>query len=188
MTAQLIGLGGRLRSGKDTVADHLVAKHGFVKFGMSDALHEAMMAVDPIIEAELYHPAIRYREAIEAIGYVRTKEQYPEARRLLQRLGTEVGREMIGENVWVDIAARKVDEHLKAGRGVALAGVRFPNELRLIRQFAGKAVWVERPSQEESTIPPHASESGVNGDDFDLTLLNNSSLSSLYAAVDGLVF
>ena len=46
---RLITFSGALRSGKDTAADYLVAKHGFVKFQFSEPLHDAMMALDPIV-------------------------------------------------------------------------------------------------------------------------------------------
>lgn len=188
MTATVIGLGGRLRSGKDAVADYLVAEHGFAKIGMSDALHLAMLALDPVVEAEFGHPAIRYTQAIEAIGYVRTKAQYPEVRRLLQKLGTEVGRDMIGENTWVNITARAIDDHLYADRRVVVTGIRFPQELQMIHAFAGRTVWLDRPSETAApSAAAHASENGVNADDFDSILLNDGTLEKLYRRVDALL-
>lgn len=185
----LIGLGGRLRAGKDAVADRLVDEHGFVKLGMSDALHEAMLAIDPIIDeggGYTQESPVTYSEAIAEYGYVETKARFPEARRLLQKLGTEVGRDMIGENVWVDIMARKVNKLLIAGRSVVVTGIRFPNEIRLIGQFAGRAIWVERPSL-EAAAGGHASETSIGPDDFDRAIVNDGTLDDLYAKVDALV-
>lgn len=36
----IIGLAGKARSGKDTIADYLVRKYGFIKFAFSDALYQ----------------------------------------------------------------------------------------------------------------------------------------------------
>lgn len=192
MTSLVIGLGGRLRSGKDTVADHLVEKHGFHKIGFSDALHEAMLALNPIVVADVTigedgpeGEGTRYSELIDAIGYVKAKEQYPEVRRLLQVLGTEVGRNMFDENVWVNITARKIDDSLCADQPVVVTGVRFPNELRMIRQFAGETWWVDRPGLEQSST--HASENGVEPEWFDRVIANDGAFDDLYSKVDGLL-
>lgn len=189
MTARLIGLGGKLRSGKDAVADHLVETYGFVKIGMSDALHEAMLVLDPIVEVEQgwdYGEAVRYSTLIAVDGYVEAKKR-PEVRRLLQQLGTEVGRDMIDENVWVDIIARKINVHLTAGTSVAVTGLRFLNELTMVRTFAGQAWWIDRPGLEPAQASTHASENGVTGSLFDRTIVNDGTLEDLYAKVDGLV-
>ena len=183
MTARLIGLGGRLRAGKDAVADHLVAKHGFVKLGMSDALHEALLAIDPIVEC--WDAAMggeeRYSDLIKRDGYVEAKKN-PEVRRLLQKLGTEVGRDMIYEDVWADIMARKVDALHAEGKDVVVTGVRFPNEVDMVRGVYGKAVWIERPTAGETSS--HASESSVSAEDFDVVIHNTGTLDDLYVMVD----
>lgn len=193
MTAALIGLGGYLRSGKDEVAGILEERYGFVRLGMSDALHEALLAIDPIISVTatsnfMDDPEIeqwRYSEAIEEFGYVKTKETFPEARRLLQALGTEVGRDMIGTNTWSDIMARKVEALLKQGRSVVATGIRFPNEVQMLRSFAGAAVWVDRPGFEPSASS-HASETSVRSDDFDMVIRNAGTLEQLHEAAAAL--
>lgn len=48
----LIGIGGKLGSGKDTAADFLVQEYGFIKLGMSDPLHAALMTQNPWIRVE----------------------------------------------------------------------------------------------------------------------------------------
>lgn len=194
MTARVIGVGGKLRAGKDALSDFLVGGYGFAKLGMSDALNEAMLVLNPLIPINasasslgLHGEFIRYTDLIYEVGYVEAKKN-PEVRRLLQQLGTDVGRNMIGENVWVNITARKIDDHLYADRPVVLTGVRFLNELAMIRQFAGECWWVERPGKggalEHST---HASENGVTGDLFDRVIHNDGSLEDLYAKVASLL-
>lgn len=190
MTASVIGLGGRLRAGKDCIADHLVAEHGFKKIGMSDSLHQALLALDPIIECmdEAMGGETRYSEAIKKYGYTATKANFPEARALLQRLGTEVGRDMIGVNTWVNITAQTIDNFLYADQPVVVTGIRFMNELRMIDQFAGRSWWVDRPDETaDASIAAHASENGVQPLDFDSIILNDGSLADLYRKVNSLL-
>lgn len=202
LSQPLIGLGGRLRSGKDEVADRLVAEHGYVKIGMSDALHEAMLAIDPLIGFEEMvlvrktsegvqfrrDTPSRYSEVIERFGYVEAKK-LPEVRRLLQQLGTEVGRNMVGENVWVNIMARKIDDHRAAGHPVVVTGIRFPNEVEMIRELGGTSVWIDRPGVEAPTegTAAHASENSVGADDFAVILDNSSTLEDLRLRVDEMI-
>lgn len=195
MTARVIGLGGRLRSGKDEVADYLVREHGFVKIGMSDALHEAMLALNPLVPINaaasftggVYGEFVRYSQLVGQIGYVEAKKN-PEVRSLLQRLGTEVGRNMVGENTWVNISARKIDDYLRADQPVVLTGLRFPNELTMIRQFAGRAVWINRPGVEASaSAASHASENGVSPNLFDSVIENDGTLEDLYVKASHLL-
>jgi hypothetical protein len=187
LSPTLIGLGGRLRSGKDAAADHLVAEHGFVKLGMSDALHEAMLAIDPVINIWDDGTFERYAEAVAEHGYVAVKRDYPEARRLLQNLGTEVGRNMIGENVWSNITARKIDDHRGAGHRVVVTGLRFPNEIQMVRELGGQTIWVERPGLESGSSSTHASETSVGPDDFGAVLLNDQDLPGLHHRVSDLL-
>src|SRR5690606_4847856 len=119
----------------------------------------------------------QYSDLIRAVGYVEAKA-VPEVRRLLQSLGTEAGRNMVGENVWVNIMARKIDDHRGAGHPVVVTGIRFPNEVQMIEELGGQAVWIERPGTQAPTesAAAHASENAVSAADFHSTLLNDSTL------------
>lgn len=180
-TPPLVGIGGLLASGKDTVADYLVEHHGYTKLNMSEPLHEAMLALNPIVSPGL-DPVLRYGELVAAVGYTAAKEN-PEVRRLLQALGTEVGRKMFGENVWVDIAGRKIDALRAEGKPVVITGIRYPNELEMIRsRKGGHALWVARNVAQGA----HASETSVQATDFDITIENISTLDALYASTEAL--
>lgn len=193
--SRLIGLGGKLRAGKDAVGDYLEEKHDFVKLGMSDALNEALLKLNPWIPVPSGMSAdvtyLPYAHIHEMYGYVEAKKN-PEVRRLLQVLGTEVGREMIDQDVWVKIAEKKILEHWANGKSVVITAMRFPNEIEMLERLGGFSVWVERPTADrlgdtqgdEVQIGAHASENSVSEVDFQFTLLNDSTLDALYAKVE----
>jgi hypothetical protein len=188
---QLIGLGGVATSGKDAVADFLVADHDYGKTYFSKPLEEALLILNPIVEARpgwgrtqkhssvVTVELVRYRELHAEVGYEKSKEN-PEVRGLLQRLGTEVGREMFGQNVWVDIAERNIRDIWGQGKDAVITGVRFPNELERISRLGGTLVWVDRG------LPPvntHASDNTIGVEDFDKVLDNTGTLDDLRKTV-----
>lgn len=203
--SQLIGLGGKLRAGKDAVADYLVENKNYVKMGMSDALNEALLRLNPIIWAETDNIPLpkelagggawgtksiterRYQDIHDAIGYVEAKK-IPEVRRLLQVLGTEVGREMIDQDVWVKMAEKTIRAHWAEGKNVVITAMRFPNELEMLERLGGTSVWVNRPVDPSEAvtegIAAHASENSVSQHDFDLIIFNTGTLEELYGWTD----
>lgn len=125
----ILGLVGYGKAGKDEVAD-VLTDGGFVKIGMSDALHECLLILDPIIGlaprlAELsgQPQLIRYAEFCNSMGYTFAKGS-PEVRELLQRMGTEVGRNRLFEDIWVNEMLKKAADHPK----VVVTGIRYVNE------------------------------------------------------------
>lgn len=215
----LIGLGGKIAAGKDTVADFLVSHHGFEKLGMSDPLAMALYTLNPWIgerysEAGHYVEQIRYREIADEIGYTEAKK-IPEVRRLLQVLGTEIGRLQLGENTWTNVAARRISEIRAAGVPVVLTGVRFENEAAMIEQLGGFLVYVERPQPNllafgDDKAPPaenlgeavvkaiddaldparaqhHASEVTLTAERFDFLIRNEGTLADLQQHTTSLV-
>jgi hypothetical protein len=95
-------------------------------------------------------------------------------------MGTEVGREMFGEDFWVDAAIARVPD----GSKVVFSDVRYPNEAMAIKSLGGEVWRVERDG-----IGPangHASEHALNDFEFDKVLKNDSTLESLYRQVDGI--
>lgn len=184
---QLIGIGGYMTAGKDVAADYLVEHHGFVKLGMSDALSEALYALNPIIPTNLMGADMfeRYRVYVDRLGYTAAK-RHPEVRGLLQRLGTEVGRDIISRSVWIDIVTRRIEARRAQGQPVIVTGMRFQNELNAITRLGGDLVWVDRPG----VVAPdtsHASEGSVGPSDFEYTLNNTGTIADLGVFTDTLL-
>jgi hypothetical protein len=87
----------------------------------------------------------------------------------LQTLGTEWGRKLIGNDIWVAAAHRAIQEKLRRhGMLVVLDDVRFDNEANVIHDLGGMVVRIKRPGYEYSTV--HASERGVSPELVDETI------------------
>ncbi|WP_432482563.1 deoxynucleotide monophosphate kinase family protein [Kineococcus esterisolvens] len=197
MTA-LVGFSGYARSGKNTAAEALVSQ-GYRLAAYADKLREAALTLNPVVGAETqyiremrdchedyeWEEEVRLAEVVAANGWEGAKEEYPEVRRILQRLGTDVGRRLFGENVWVDALMGDLP-----GDRVAITDVRFPNEADAIRERDGLVIRVNRPGvgpavSEDGGV--HESETALDGYDFDLVVDNVGSTTMLQQVVRDLV-
>ena len=176
----IVGLSGWARSGKDTAADHVVEKYGYTKFSFAAPMKEAMYRLNPRITVnELPNTALRV--GIDVYGWEGLKERSPDVRGLLQRFGTEVGREMFGEDFWVDYALNSIPDGAKA----VIADVRYPNEADAIRKLGGKVVRVRRNGVVAAN--EHPSESALNDYEFDVVLDNDRDIGALHLLVDSVI-
>lgn len=185
----LLGIGGAFGAGKDAVADVLV-DNGWTKTFMSKPMSAALYTLNPWIPIDsrfLFffkrRKWVRYADFVDEVGYTDAKLN-EEVRSLLQLLGTEVGRNMLGENIWADMVRREIIETRAAGTPVVMTGARYPNELTLIRELGGELVWVDRPAPSISTTgtaktSSHSSEGATSASDFDIVILNDGSLADL---------
>lgn len=175
-----IGLSGWARSGKDTVADYLVDTHGYTKMSFAAPMKEAMYRLNPRITVnEITNTALRV--GIDVYGWDGIKERSPDVRGLLQRFGTEVGREMFGQDFWVNAAIKDIPDGAKA----VFSDVRYPNEADAIRKLGGKVWRVLRPGVGPAN--EHASEHALNDYNFDKVIDNSSSINGLHSQVEALV-
>lgn len=99
----------------------------------------------------------------------------------LQRLGTEFGRGMIGDTVWLEALTRRVGELRKDGAaGVVIDDLRFANEYRLLRDMGAKVIRIEREGRMIPTMNGgHASEADWVGFTPDAVIENCGSVESL---------
>ena len=103
-------------------------------------------------------------------------------REFLQRFGTEMGREVLGPDFWVEQFADRYlayEEHMPDNTLYVVRDVRFNNEAELITDYAGDIWQVHRPGYEGDE---HVSEAGINenyirgdiGNDGTIEELHNS--------------
>jgi len=158
----IIGLTGYARTGKDTAAEFLI-KEGFERRAFADKLRESLYNLDPIIALEEVDDQcnagtifVRAQEIVDRLGWDVAKVEYLEIRELLQRFGTEVGRELYGTNFWVDVVMNSLD----STQDYVITDVRFPNEADAVKAAGGVVVRILRPGVE--AVNGHASDTSVD--------------------------
>lgn len=176
--ARLIGIGGKLRSGKDTLADGLVDLAGFTKLNWSKPLFDALAIINPYIYGD--ESANDLLKELKG-DKTKLKENYDEVRRLLQNIGDAL-RALYGPTALTDIIRRDIEKLLAEGKSVVITGVRFPAELELIRELGGVAIWVERPGLEEGSS--HVTEHSLRAEDFDSVIVNGYSSAAGFIAAE----
>lgn len=203
----IIGVGGYKTSGKDEFARGLVDGLDYHSRGMSDILDEFLLKQDPFIlirkgEPGWDHPSAAFDSSGHVIlpyTLVRAEVSYTEAkkirdvRRLLQSTGTDAGRTLIHEDVWVSKAIRSAGaiatENRADGYATVITGIRYPNELEMIHEFGGVAVWIDRPIitalheqalASQDPLAQHSSEVTLGADDFDIVLTNDGTINDLH--------
>lgn len=180
----LVGLCGFAQSGKDTAASYLVDKFDWTRVAFADALRDVLYALNPSITGlacdygQDKEGVYRVQGIVDNYGWDWAKTNIGEIRTLLQRLGTEAGRQTIDENLWVGMGEDKIE---RAGGPVVVTDCRFPNEIALIRRRKGLLIWVEREGV--GAVNSHASEHSVSKADCDLVLTNNGTIDDLYESL-----
>ena len=174
----IIGLSGYARSGKDTVAEILVLNHGFKRLAFADNIRKAIIRLDPILEN-----GKRISDMVDEYGWEIAKS-YEEARRLLQVFGTEIGRDMFGQNFWVEQVFEEMNLYPMYDNFV-ISDVRFPNEADMIAWNQGEVWRINRSSV--SPINSHPSELALDEYSFTRTLSNDGTIENLSREVSSIL-
>lgn len=173
----VIGVMGRKQSGKSEVAGVLARDYGFYIVSFADPIREMLYNLNPLLSS-----GRRLADYVDDNGWDAAKQFSPEVRRLLQYLGTEAGRRVLGEDVWVDAAVRRIKSLEKTNPGlpgVVVPDVRFPNEGFAIHfNLGGRIVHVERPTL-GADDDQHASEYAWRDIPGDYLIINDGTLEDL---------
>jgi hypothetical protein len=167
----IVGLGHQARVGKDTAAQFLVAKHGFIRLAFADRLKRMALDLDPVISA---FPRQTLREVVEERGWEDAK-QVSAVRVFLQRLGV-AARDHLGSDVWVHPVLDEIIPH-RHEQDFVVTDVRFPNEFRGLRELGAVMVKITRDGYNK--LEGHVSETALLGYDWDLVIENNGSVEEL---------
>ena len=157
----LIGICGKLGSGKDYVASKYIIPYLQSKYGLSCL---RLSFADQI----KVNVMTMYNATYEDVYIKKTVD----SRRLLQREGTELGRNILGKDIWIKYYDAWAKVHLSRGTDVIVASdVRFVNEVTYIKEHGGVLVKVIAPMRNEQRLQQ---ESGGNMERYN-AIRNHSS-------------
>jgi len=202
----ILGISGRARAGKDTLADLFVKEYGFKRVSFADSLKEVCSLAFNINLSDFYDDNIKDKKwesplevnedianallsLIEQRGISinesqrsnfieeATKLSFISPRDLLQRVGTDLCRKTIDDQIWINIFINKIS---KAEGFYISADVRFKNEREAIAKLGGKNLLILRPDLPEITLNSHESEIlGCDPYMIDVTIINDSTIHTL---------
>lgn len=178
---KVVGITGKAGSGKDTLADIFQKVYHFERYSLAAPLKRglcAMLDLDPGV--------FERRDLKEKpIPWIGKSPRY-----LAQTIGTEWGRQLINDRLWLACADQFIQKARAAGvPGVVIPDVRFSNEAYWIRDanpfFFGRLLHVRRGLGYTLDNATHASEKGVAylpaGGDF--LIHNDGGIDDLHSRV-----
>lgn len=137
LRTNLVAFTGYMGSGKTTAAGVLEAK-GFKIVPLAEPLKRVAYSMG-------------WNGRKDALG-----------RKLLQRLGTECGRECIGMDCWIDMWEDAHAAQLQDGvTKLVIDDLRFENEARMVRRLGGRVIRIERESAQPNKWAKLAYQLGV---------------------------
>jgi hypothetical protein len=208
----IVGLVGSIGNGKGATADILVKK-GFIKESFANSVKDAVSVIfgwdRSLLEGDTAQSRA-WREQPDAWWSEKLgREMSP--RYALQLMGTEAGRDVFHPDLWI-LALQK---RCSINKNYVIADVRFPNEIKSIRENGGKVfrvkrgedpIWYQTAFKENTTdeydqwmledknelmsqkYPEiHFSEWAWVGSEIDGTIFNDGTLEDLEVSIDNIL-
>lgn len=204
----IISVSGKKASGKDTLANVLVKKHGFTKISLADPLREMCCKVFDVPmewfldrdkkDSEMPSKIeLDYKHLDNIVDYVELKwgftvtnemraqmdlsygVELETPRDILKFVGTELLRKHLRDDLWIVLALTRIKE---IGQRVVVADVRFDNERTVFSRAGGTLLLIKRPDMESEDS--HISEDMGDEGQYDTVFNNIGSLNMFESDVD----
>lgn len=186
---KIIAICGFQGSGKDTLANILIEKHGYIKLSFAGAVKDVASVVfswdRKMLEGDTKESR-EWREQVdpwwsEKLGIPNLTPRY-----ILQQFGTDLFRNHFHKDIWIACVERKLMNYDK----VVITDCRFPNEVKIMKKYGAKIIHIFRGQIPDwfykvkicEMEPPkelHASETSWIREEFDFTIENNSTIKDL---------
>lgn len=147
----IIGLHGKAGCGKNYIGENIVSPYGFRPWAFAWALKNDIIAKGLASYEDVYH------------------SKNPAVRKLMQEEGTERGRDVFGEDIWVlkSLAWMEVFASFWGIRNFVITDARFENEIQMIHDLGGKVYHIDAPSRTDTALTDeakkHRSETALDG-------------------------
>ncbi len=171
----VVAFAGPKRAGKGTATSYLLSL-GYQQVSFAHPLKE-MLLVLGLTEADLTNTTLK--EAPHSLLGGQTP------RWAMQSLGTEWGRQMIYDGIWVGVAEHRVRQWRDQGSGVVIDDCRFDNEAVFLRGIGAPIIEITRAGYAYS--PGHKSEAGISRGFVTATIANDGTPEQLHARLDAVL-
>ncbi len=206
----IIGICGQIGSGKDTVAQYLVAEHGFKQASFAGILKDvisvmfgwerSLLTGDTSVSRE-------FREQVDTWWATRLNLPHLTPRWVMQHVGTNVLRNQFHPDIWLACLENKIRRMEQCN--IVLSDCRFLNEIEAITRQRGKIcsvvrganpIWYDTASAQNARLWEHGvvvddimsreypdvaiSEYSVAGYKFDSVITNNGTIPQLHEQVN----
>ena len=189
----LIGFMAKKRAGKDTSADYLCVKHGFVKQSFAAPLKKACGAMFNFTQQQIERDY--FKEKVDPTWGITPRQAF-------QFVGTELIRahmdELIsgvGAGFWIRNMQQRIDNLRKENPevNIVISDVRFQNEVDMIHELGGKVIKIERDTvatrnkagKHKKKQDTHASEMDMDSiDNYDAFITNDGTKEDLYKNIE----
>lgn len=162
---RIIGIAGPARAGKDTFAGLLLGN------GHSNGI---MVSLSTPMKIMLMEGLGLSREQVYGDLKEAVDSRYGKSpREMMQTLGTEWGRNLVGKDMWLNALNDKY-----RNQAIVIADIRFNNEACWVRDNGGIMIHISR-NQPRILSSKHPSEAGVHIKQTDFLWSNNGSIEDL---------
>lgn len=202
----ILAFNGEAGCGKDTCAEVFIKGHRFIKLSFAAPLKQVLSKVFAVDinnfedrktkDAVLKTPITITKEDIDnlldELSTYQTRDSYDSSaifeqfvgvsissyRQLMQVVGTDIVRNHINENMWINILESQLALHNR----IVITDVRLKNERHMLKNNGATLIRVHRPGLAEST---HISENDFgSSDSYDVIINNTDTKVSLQSDID----
>lgn len=173
MKPLIIALSGAAGCGKDTVANRLMETGVWGRYAFASPLKKGVSTMFNIPMEDLENPITKNAPNFKFGRSIRY---------MLQTIGTEYGRNLIADDVWIQLAKENIEHQLLHVDNIVITDCRFENEADMIHAMGGEVIRIVRDTNPHTAniasnaIGNHASESGFPIEKCDHVIYNNSSI------------
>lgn len=176
---KVVLLAGYARAGKDTVARYMKNRYLYRPMKFAGPLYDMVIAMYHQIVHEVSPAYIEARKQEVAPGTTLTW------RELMQTLGTEWGRDMLGADIWCNLAAETA--YAYRPQNIVFSDARFFSEYERLQQderFDVRLLYIARDDNAPQMAHRSEQEIGQLRRLADFEIENNSDIPALYEQVD----
>jgi hypothetical protein len=177
MQQRIVAFAGRKGSGKDEAGRQLI-REGYKPVKFADALKGMLRfylmyrgvdneTIERMIEGDLKEVETPYFEG-------------KTPRWAMQSLGTEWGRDCIGNDIWINATKDRCDS---IDAWVVITDLRFDNESQACEKWGARRIRIERPNAVINEASDHPSETAIDNLDVDAVVQNSGTLDQFHKMV-----